>query len=92
MLDLVGLPVSGSMCKKCTYSILFKLSGLENTSQVFGNYRPLSIEELGNLVLREPERFLLQLHVDLGPAIRALINDDFSSVHKISELGFTISS
>lgn len=82
VLDLArngSTPLGSNLCKFCTgcYGIQFPLP--EGATDVLGDDRPLAPEQLGHLLLGEPDGLMVQPHVDPHLAVRCFVEDDFSA-------------
>ena len=74
--DLVGFPIGGSSCIICTYCFLRQFSFLENITNVLGDDGAFPLEQVRHLRLRQPDRFLLQPHLQAGAPVLRLVEDD----------------
>jgi hypothetical protein len=79
VVDVVGLPVRGSMCKFCTNCLRLQLALLEDVADVLGDHRPLPPEELGHLLLAEPDRVPVEANVHPDIPVGSLIDDDLAA-------------
>ena len=79
VLDLIGFPVGGSMCKFCTYCFYVEFSLPEDVADVLGDDRTLTPEQLAHLLLPGPDRVPLQTHVHPGATVGRLVDENFAA-------------
>ena len=53
-------------------ALLFQLAFREHIVDVASNHSPVSLEQIGHLPLREPNRFILQSNVKTGCRVRLI--------------------
>lgn len=79
VLDLVGLAVRGSCCIFCNNCLSLQFPGSEDVPQVPRNHRLVAPEEFRHLGERQPDRLLLQPHVQADFALGGSVQNDLAA-------------